>query len=42
MLQSFDGRMVGLTATPAAFLDRNTFLEFECYDAKPTFLSGHE
>ncbi len=42
VLQYFDGRMVGLTATPAAFLDRNTFLEFECYDAKPTFLYGHE
>ena len=42
VLHYFDGRMVGLTATPAAFLDRNTFLEFECYDAKPTFLYGHE
>ena len=42
VLQYFDARMVGLTATPAAFLDRNTFLEFECYDARPTFLYGHE
>lgn len=42
VLQYFDGRMIGLTATPAAFIDRNTFLEFECYDAKPTFLYGYE
>ena len=42
VLQYFDGRMIGLTATPAAFLDRNTFLEFECFDSKPTFLYGLE
>jgi len=35
-LQYFDGRMIGLTATPADFIDRNTFLAFECYDGIPT------
>lgn len=34
----FDGRMIGLTATPAEFLDRNTFREFHCDDDVPTFL----
>ena len=38
VLQYFDARMIGLTATPADFIDRNTFLEFECFDGKPTFL----
>jgi len=42
VLQYFDARMIGLTATPAGFLDRNTFLEFECYDEKPTFLYSYE
>ncbi len=42
VLQYFDARMVGLTATPAAFIDRNTFLEFECFDAKPTFFYSYE
>ncbi|MCP4168381.1 MAG: DEAD/DEAH box helicase family protein [Chloroflexi bacterium] len=42
VLQYFDGRMVGLTATPAGFIDRNTFLEFECFDEKPTFLYTYE
>jgi len=38
VLQHFDGRMIGLTATPAAFISRNTFLEFECPDEVPTHL----
>ncbi len=38
VLSYFDGRIVGLTATPADFIDRNTFLEFECLDNLPTFL----
>jgi type I restriction enzyme R subunit len=38
VLHYFDARMIGLTATPAGFIDRNTFLEFECFDGKPTFL----
>jgi len=37
VLQYFDGRLIGLTATPAQFIDRNTFLEFGCHDETPTF-----
>lgn len=35
ILDYFDGRMIGLTATPAEFVDRNTFLKFDCTEAKP-------
>jgi len=42
VLHYFDARMIGLTATPADFIDRNTFLEFECYDGTPTFLYEYE
>jgi type I restriction enzyme, R subunit len=38
VLQYFDGRLIGLTATPADFIDRNTFLAFDCEDGTPTFL----
>jgi type I restriction enzyme R subunit len=38
VLQYFDARLVGLTATPADFLDRNTFLQFDCPDETPTYL----
>ena len=38
VLQYFDARMIGLTATPAQFIDRDTFRVFECGDGKPTFL----
>lgn len=38
VLDYFDARLVGLTATPAEFLDRNTFLEFDCTHGIPTFL----
>lgn len=38
VLQFFDARLVGLTATPADFIDRNTFLQFDCPDETPTFL----
>jgi len=38
----FDARMVGLTATPAAFLDRNTFQTFECDGNVPTFLYSYK
>ncbi len=41
VLDYFDARMVGLTATPAGFLDRNTFLEFDCTDGIPTFLYSY-
>ncbi len=38
VIEYFDARMVGLTATPAAFIDRDTFRVFECLDHAPTFL----
>src|SRR5436305_7037940 len=38
VLQYFDARLVGLTATPADFIDRSTFLTFDCDDTTPTFL----
>jgi type I restriction enzyme R subunit len=38
VLLYFDARMIGLTATPAEFLDRNTFREFACDGSRPTFL----
>jgi type I restriction enzyme R subunit len=41
VLNYFDGRMVGLTATPADFIERNTFLEFECPDGIPTYLYSY-
>ena len=42
VLHYFDGRMIGLTATPANFIDRNTFLEFDCLDNIPTFLYPYQ
>lgn len=42
VLTYFDARMIGLTATPAGFIDRNTFRVFECNDGKPTFLYTYE
>lgn len=41
VVQYFDGRMIGLTATPAEFVDRNTFVEFGCPDNVPTFNYGY-
>ena len=38
VLQYFDARLIGLTATPADFIDRNTFLVFDCEDGTPTSL----
>ncbi|MGD8457435.1 MAG: DEAD/DEAH box helicase family protein [Anaerolineales bacterium] len=38
----FDARMIGLTATPANFIDRNTFREFDCFDGIPTFLYSYK
>ena len=37
VVKYFDARMIGLTATPAPYLDRNTFVEFGCPDNVPTF-----
>ena len=38
VIEYFDARMIGLTATPAAFIDRDTFRTFDCRDQTPTFL----
>jgi type I restriction enzyme R subunit len=38
VLAYFDAVQIGLTATPAQFIDRNTFSFFECEGAAPTFL----
>ena len=38
VMDYFDARMVGLTATPANFIDRDTFRLFDCLDNKPTYL----
>jgi type I restriction enzyme, R subunit len=42
MIEYFDARMVGLTATPASFIARDTFRAFHCADQVPTFLYSHE
>jgi len=42
VIEYFDARMVGLTATPAAFIDRDTFRTFHCQDQAPTFLYTYE
>ncbi|WYL96543.1 MAG: DEAD/DEAH box helicase family protein [Gloeotrichia echinulata IR180] len=38
VMEYFDARMIGLTATPATFVDRNTFNTFHCFDGTPTFV----
>ncbi|MBA3947570.1 MAG: DEAD/DEAH box helicase family protein [Herpetosiphonaceae bacterium] len=38
VLHYFDGRMVGLTATPSTLIDHNTLLEFDCTQGVPTFV----
>jgi type I restriction enzyme R subunit len=42
VIEYFDARMIGLTATPAAFIDRDTFRVFDCRDQTPTFLYTYE
>jgi type I restriction enzyme R subunit len=42
VIQYFDGRMIGLTATPAQFIDRDTFRVFDCNDGRPTFLYPYQ
>ena len=42
VLDYFDGLMIGLTATPAQFIDRDTFRAFYCDDGKPTFLYTYQ
>ena len=38
VIEYFDARMIGLTATPAKFIDRDTFRLFGCDPNVPTFL----
>ena len=38
VIEYFDARMIGLTATPANFIDRDTFRLFACDANAPTFL----
>ncbi len=42
VLAYFDAVQIGLTATPAQFLDRNTFNFFECDGAMPTYLYTYD
>jgi len=42
VLKYFDGYMIGLTATPASYIDRDTFESFGCHDDKPTYLYTYE
>ena len=41
VIEYFDARMIGLTATPADFVDRDTFLLFDCPDGVPTFVYSY-
>src|SRR6266513_1131968 len=38
VIEYFDARMIGLTATPANFIDRDTFRLFDCANQTPTYL----
>ena len=38
----FDSLLLGLTATPTDFIDRNTFDLFECLDESPTYYYGYD
>lgn len=38
----FDSYIVGLTATPVGFINRNTFTLFDCGDKDPTFSYSYE
>jgi type I site-specific restriction endonuclease len=42
VLAYFDGVQIGLTATPAHFIDRDTFRFFECDGPVPTFLYTYD
>src|SRR5262249_17374283 len=42
VIEYFDARMIGLTATPANFIDRDTFRVFGCDGNVPTFLYDFE
>lgn len=42
VIEYFDARMIGLTATPANFIDRDTFRVFGCDGIVPTFLYDYQ
>lgn len=42
ILNYFDAHLVGLTATPVGFINRNTFNLFDCEDTDPTFSYSYE
>jgi type I restriction enzyme R subunit len=42
VIEYFDARMIGLTATPASFIDRDTFRLFGCDSTTPTFLYEYQ
>ena len=42
VMEYFDARMIGLTATPASFIDRDTFNVFHCVGSAPTFLYEYQ
>ncbi|HKQ03731.1 MAG TPA: DEAD/DEAH box helicase family protein [Blastocatellia bacterium] len=42
VMDYFDGRMIGLTATPANFIDRDTFRLFDCHNNLPTYLYSYK
>jgi type I restriction enzyme R subunit len=42
VIEYFDARMIGLTATPAKFIDRDTFRVFGCDGNVPTFLYDYQ
>ncbi len=42
VIEYFDARMIGLTATPANFIDRDTFRVFQCENSTPAFLYTYE
>jgi len=42
VIEYFDARMIGLTATPASFIERDTFRVFGCDGSVPTFLYDYQ
>src|SRR5206468_1130034 len=42
VIEYFDARMIGLTATPSSFIARDTFRVFDCREQAPTFLYTYE
>lgn len=41
VIEYFDARMIGLTVTPAQFIDRDTFRVFDYRDGAPTYLYAY-